>query len=196
MATRKRSKATKKHPRDAIALLEADHAKVRGLLSQLEESTSRGVKKRTQLLAQIATEIRIHARVEEEVFYPAFREAGESNEDEKLFFEAAEEHGLVDVVLPALEESDPASELFSARAKVLKDLVEHHAEEEEEELFPRAREILSAERLQGLRTEIEERKAELGDKTLRPVPSKRRARGRAQRGAGSLLSRVSESAFE
>ena len=163
MAAKKKSTAKGKKASNAISLLEADHAKVRKLLSELEETTSRGVKKREELLEEIASEVRVHARVEEEVFYPAFRRAGKANEDEKMFFEAAEEHGLVDIVLPALEGTDPASELFSARAKILKDLIEHHAEEEETEMFPRARELMSGDLLGDLAVEIEQRKGELGD---------------------------------
>ena len=157
---------------NVITLLTEDHDKVRKLLSELEETTTRGMKKRTQLVVQIAREVRLHARAEEEIFYPAFREAGEESEDEKLFFEAAEEHGLVDVVLPKLEQADPTSELFSAQAKVLKDLIEHHAEEEEKEIFPRARKLMDNEQLKELRTQIEELKAEWDAGDLTPVARK------------------------
>ena len=157
--------ATKPSPstksKDAIALLTNDHETVRGLLSQMEDTTSRGATKRTALLAKISKEVRIHAQIEEEIFYPAYKEAAKSQEEEQLFFEAADEHGLVKIVLPALEKMDPSTVEFGAKAKVLKDLIEHHAEEEEEEMFPKARKLLGKARLQELGDQLAARKQEL-----------------------------------
>jgi hemerythrin-like domain-containing protein len=161
-----------KHHKDAIALLQSDHDTVRDLLSQLEETTERGAKKRTELVARIATEVRIHARIEEEIFYPAYKEAARAKEDLKLFFEAAEEHALVDVVLPALEEGDPATAEFGAKCKVLKDLIEHHAQEEEDEMFPRARKLLGKERLVELGEQMAARKEELKSEMKAPARQK------------------------
>ena len=155
---RKKKSAPRDAGIDAIALLENDHENVRKLLSELEETTWRAVRRREALTTEIAQEVRIHARIEEEIFYPAFRGAAETKEDERLFLEAAEEHGLVDLMLAALEETDPASELFDARAKVLKHLIEHHAEEEETHLFPRVRELMTEEALVDLGLELQERK--------------------------------------
>lgn len=146
---------------DATQLLKKDHQNVKKLLNSLTETTTRALKKRQELVEQIAEEIRIHARIEEEIFYPAYHEAAQAHEDEKLFFEATEEHALVDVVLPKLEAEDPASDEFSAKAKVLKDLIEHHAEEEETEMFPRAQRLLGKERLVELGQEMQQRKQEL-----------------------------------
>lgn len=154
-------------PKDAIALLKADHATVRHLLSQLEETTPRAQKQRKELLARIGVEIRVHARIEEEIFYPAFRKAAKTGEDDKLFFEAAEEHGLVHTFLPRLEGTPSAGDLFGARAKVLKDLVEHHAEEEENELFPRARKLMDPEDLKELGILLADRKADLMNGSLK-----------------------------
>src|SRR5213075_1804099 len=130
-----------KSQEDAIALLTSDHETVRDLLAQMDDTTTRGTKKRAELLTKIAREVRIHSRIEEEIFYPAYKDAAKSQEDRKLFFEAKEEHGIVDMVLPALEETDPVSDQFAAKAKVLKDLIEHHADEEEDEMFPRAKKL-------------------------------------------------------
>jgi hemerythrin-like domain-containing protein len=159
---------------DAIALLKRDHETVRQLLSQLEDTTTRGVKRRQDLLAKIAREVEIHAAIEEEIFYPAFRAKAESSEDEELFLEASEEHKLVHGSLPELQQTDPATDLFSARAKVLKDLIEHHAEEEEKELLPRAKKLMSAEELGDLGTQLEERKLELDGDGARPRSPQRR----------------------
>ncbi len=148
-------------PRDAIALLEADHDTVRELLSEMEGTTARGSKKRLELLEKIAKEVRIHATIEEEIFYPAYHEAAKSQEEEQLFFEAAEEHQLVKIILPALEKTDPSTVEFGARAKVLKDLVEHHAEEEEDEMFPKAKKLLGKARLVELGEQLAARKEQL-----------------------------------
>jgi hemerythrin-like domain-containing protein len=161
---------------DAIALLTSDHETVRELLSQLEETTDRGTKKRMDLLQKLGVEIRVHARIEEEIFYPAYKAATKSKEDAKLFFEAAEEHGLVDIVLPALEDTDPTTEPFGAKAKVLKDLIEHHAEEEESEMFPKAKKLLGKERLKELGAEMEARKEELTAELSERGTSKRSGR--------------------
>jgi hemerythrin superfamily protein len=146
---------------DAISMLKADHQKVRGLLSQLEKSTEKGVKKREELLSQIAEELTIHTTIEEEIFYPSYRDAVAKKEDRKLYQEAIEEHHVVDLVMPEIEETDPSSEVFSAKAKVLKEIVEHHAEEEEKEMFPRARKVMDADELRELGERMEARKAEL-----------------------------------
>jgi hemerythrin-like domain-containing protein len=146
---------------DAIALLKADHDKVRDLLKKLSETTSRGRKTRQELLEKIATELSIHTTLEEEIFYPAFKGAnGKSHQ--VMYFEAREEHRAVEaLVLPDLQKTEPDSECFSGRAKVLKELVEHHAQEEEEEMFPQARKTLSAKELQELGVRMADRKREL-----------------------------------
>ena len=149
---------------NAIELLKSDHQKVRGLLAELAETTHRASKTRTELLGKIALELRVHTTIEEEIFYPAFREAGEKHEDEKMFFEAMEEHRAAgDLVLPDLEATEVDSDQFGGRAKVLMELVEHHADEEEKEMFPRARELLGVDALRELGERMQARKVELMD---------------------------------
>ena len=115
---------------DAITLLTEDHQKVKKLLGELAETTSRAEKTRTELLQQIGRELRAHTKIEEELFYPAFKQAGEKSDDDKLYFEALEEHRAAgDLVLPDLQKTQVTSEQFSGRAKVLKELVDHHADE-------------------------------------------------------------------
>src|SRR5436190_20109668 len=118
-----------------ITMLKADHATVRRLLRELNETTSRAVKERERLVREIEREIKTHAQIEEELFYPTFKKvAGDSNAED-LFYEATEEHHVVDMVLPALKSCNPKSPEFAAKAKVLKDLIEHHAGEEERQMF-------------------------------------------------------------
>ncbi|HVI24607.1 MAG TPA: hemerythrin domain-containing protein [Xanthomonadaceae bacterium] len=147
---------------DAISFLTEDHRKVRKLLDDLSKTTNRAAKKRADLLAKIAAELEAHTAIEEEIFYPAFKEAGQKSEDDKMFFEAMEEHRAAgDLVLPDLLKTDVGSEQFGGRAKVLKELVEHHADEEEKQMFPRARKLLGKQALKDLRDELEARKKEL-----------------------------------
>ncbi len=144
---------------DAIALLKEDHQKVKKLLSQLEKAEEGG--RRSKLLAQLEQEIKVHTQIEEEIFYPAFRAAAQKKDDKKIFFEAVEEHHVVDLVMPEAKKSDPAGEEFAAKAKVVKDLIEHHAEEEEKEMFPRARKLLGNAELRELGAEMKQRKQQL-----------------------------------
>lgn len=136
------------------------------LLNQMEKSSERASNQREQLLNQIETEIKTHTRVEEEIFYPAFREAARES-DEHLYHEAVEEHHVVAMVLLEIKDSDSSSDEFAAKVKVLKDLIEHHAEEEEEQImFPKARRVLGAARLRELGQEMQQLKQELQGTTL------------------------------
>jgi hemerythrin-like domain-containing protein len=147
---------------DAITLLTDDHKKVKALLAELAETTNRAEKTRTELLAKIAKELEVHTAIEEEIFYPAFKEAGENSDDGKMFFEAMEEHRAAgDLVLPDLLRTGVTTDQFGGRAKVLKELVEHHADEEEKEMFPRARTLLGKQALVELGERLAARKQEL-----------------------------------
>lgn len=154
--------------RDAITLLKDDHKKVKGLLAQLDKTTERSAERRTKLLAQIETEIKVHSTIEEEIFYPAYRDAVKKKGDRELYQEALEEHHVVDLVLPELKSVDPGGEVFGAKATVLKELIEHHADEEEKEMFPKARKVLGAAELRDLGARMESRKKDLLGKGDRP----------------------------
>jgi hemerythrin-like domain-containing protein len=147
--------------KDAIELLISDHEKVRGLLEELSQTTDRAEKKRQDLLQKIEMELHVHTTIEEEIFYPAFRDAG-TKEDKKMFFEAVEEHRAVEaLVVPDLKKTSPSETAFAGRVKVLKELVEHHVQEEEQSMFPRARELFGKQQLQELGERMENRKKEL-----------------------------------
>ncbi|AXA53015.1 hemerythrin domain-containing protein [Pseudomonas thivervalensis] len=145
---------------NAIDLLKADHERVKAILTQLSESTERAVKKRTDLLAKLEMEISIHTRLEEEILYPAFKQAG-GKDEAQMYYEAKEEHRTVDsLVLPDLKGTDPSTPEFSGRAKVVKELLEHHIEEEEKEMFPQAKKLLGKAKLDALGAEMETMKAQ------------------------------------
>jgi hemerythrin-like domain-containing protein len=170
---------------NAIKLLMQDHKKVRQLLSELEGTTTRNARDRQRLVQEISNEVNVHAQIEEEIFYPAFKEAARKTEDTDLFFEAAEEHHVVEMVLPELEASDPSSDEFTAKAKVLKELIEHHADEEEKEMFKRARTLMDEDQLEQLGTQLEERKMELMGEELELVGAGASSSGRVRNGSTS-----------
>ncbi|UVL63798.1 hemerythrin domain-containing protein [Pseudomonas sp. B21-012] len=145
---------------NAIDLLKADHKTVKALLTQLSESTERGIKKRSQLLAKLEMEVAVHTRLEEEILYPAYKKAG-AKEQVIMYHEAKEEHRTVDsLVLPDLKVTDPGTPEFSGRVKVLKELLEHHIEEEETEMFPQAKKLLGKDVLEAMGEQMEMMKAQ------------------------------------
>lgn len=155
---------------NAIDLLKDDHERVKSLLSELSKSTERGVKKRADLLARLEREITLHTELEEKILYPAFKSEGGKEED-VMYYEAKEEHRTVDsLVLPDLKDTDPGTPEFSGRVKVVKELLEHHIEEEEKEMFPKARKLLGKARLEELGAQMEAMKAEY-KKGLRAQPT-------------------------
>lgn len=148
-------------PMNAIEMLKEDHDKVKKLLKDLTDTATKDERKREQLLEKIEQELLVHTQLEEEIFYPAFRAAGDGKH-EVMFFEAVEEHRAVEkLVLPDLKKTKPASEKFSGRAKVLKELVEHHMQEEENEMFPMSEKMMEAEALDELGKQMRQRKKEL-----------------------------------
>jgi len=146
---------------NAIDLLVRDHRTVEKLLEELTETTSRGVKTRQTLVEKIGALLKAHTMIEEEIFYPAFKQAGDK-EEAKMYFEAIEEHRAAgELVLPDLLQTDPSGEQFSGRAKVLKELILHHAQEEEKEMFPAAKKLFDQAKLKALGEQMFQRKQEL-----------------------------------
>lgn len=142
---------------NAFELLKKDHEKVSGIFEKLDATTERGVKTREELFTQLKQELDVHARIEEEIFYPALKNASET---EELTLEAYEEHNVVKQLLAELEELPKDDETWGAKLTVLKENVEHHVEEEEGELFDGAREVLSREQIEELGARMEEAKRE------------------------------------
>src|SRR6266480_1367869 len=108
MPATSKKRSTSRSRTDAISLLKQDHQKVRHLLKRLESNGTE------ELLRQVENELRVHTQIEEEIFYPAFKEAVESHKDEHLYYEALEEHHVVDLVLPEVEACAEGSEQFDA----------------------------------------------------------------------------------
>jgi len=135
---------------NAIELLMQDHKLVKKLLEELSTTTDRAVKKRAELLQRIEHELQIHTALEEDILYPAIKQAG-GKEEAKMYYEAKEEHRTVDsLVLPDLLHTETGTVAFAGRVKVMKELLEHHIEEEEGELFPTAKKLLGKDVLEQL----------------------------------------------
>jgi len=137
----------------ATDLLKKQHKSVKALFKKVED-TEDG-RRRRQLMEEIANELKMHTQIEEEIFYPAVREIG-SSKAEEMVDESYEEHHVVDLVLAELPNVDPEDERFAAKMTVLSELVEHHADEEEDEMFPMCEKKLGKERLQQLGEQMEQ----------------------------------------
>jgi hypothetical protein len=155
---------------DATTLLQEQHTEVDGLISKIENA--RGMTKR-QLFEQLADKVAAHSEIEEKIFYPAVM----AKQTEELLLESVEEHLSVKRVLAdmlALDADDPH---FDAKLTVLKEQIRHHAhDEEEKELFPKVRKLMSADELEGLGGEMAAKFDGLADKAPRKtVPAQTRA---------------------
>jgi iron-sulfur cluster repair protein YtfE (RIC family) len=136
----------------ATDLLKKQHKEVKGLFKKVEKTED--ASERRQLMDEIRAALELHTRLEEEIFYPAVRDVG-TKKAEEMIAEAFEEHHVVDLVLKDLPNVDPEDERFEAKMTVLSELVEHHVEEEEGEMFKLAQRLGDeeleelAERMQG-----------------------------------------------
>jgi hemerythrin-like domain-containing protein len=160
-------------------MLKQDHRKVEELFEQFEKAEDSGTKR--QIVETTIGELQVHAAVEEEIFYPALREA--IAEEEKVD-EAEEEHHVMKMLLAELEEMAPGDARYDAKYKVLAESVKHHVEEEESEIFPEVESKLDNVEL-GLK--MAERKEELEREAGAGSAKRARkpAKGRRQKRAGN-----------
>ncbi|MCA1594594.1 MAG: hemerythrin domain-containing protein [Acidobacteria bacterium] len=140
---------------NAIELLKEDHKKVSGIFEKLEPTTERAEKTREELFAELKMNLDIHAHIEETIFYPAIKQAAATHD---IVLEGFEEHHVIKTLLGELEAQPVGSEEWGAKLKVLKENVEHHVEEEEGEMFPKSREVLSKEQIEQLGAQMEAEK--------------------------------------
>ena len=154
---------------DAIALLKADHDKVKKLLNELETTTERGVKTRSELFATIKGELTVHEIIEEEIFYPELKAHPKARD---IVLEGFEEHHVVDVLMGELEQLDVTDESWGAKAIVMKENIEHHIEEEEGEMFAKARQVFDRDELNDLGDRMAARKTSAQRELNIPVTSR------------------------
>jgi len=153
--------STKRTESDACTLLDADHRKVKKMFKAYEELTeSRAAsadQKKRDLANEICTELTIHAQIEEEIFYPALREAIKETD---VLEEARIEHASAKELIAQIQQADTADEKFDALVTVLGEYIDHHVKEERNEIFPKARAARGLDLMQ-MRDQLETRKEEL-----------------------------------
>jgi hemerythrin superfamily protein len=146
---------------DAIALLKADHKKVKGLFAETDDLSDRATTQLKRIGDQVCQELTVHAEVEETIFYPAVKDRTQRGhkEERDLVLESYEEHALVKKIISDLEAIDANDESYRPKLKVLREMVEQHVKEEERELFPGARELMDEVELMELGVQIMELKS-------------------------------------
>ena len=140
---------------NAIDLLREDHDRIKPLLSELKETTDRAEKTRGDLFSRIKQELTIHEIIEEEIFYPALKEHPRAKE---IVLEGYEEHDVVSRLMGELDGMEPTDERFGPKAKVMAENIEHHIEEEEGEMFKKARQAFDPDELDRLGERMARRK--------------------------------------
>lgn len=140
---------------NALQLLEDDHKQVKKMLDELDATTERAEKTRTEGLAELKQELTIHETIEEEIFYPALKEHAEAKE---IVLEAFEEHDVADAIMSEIETTPTGDETWGAKFSVLKENLEHHIEEEEGEMFDKARKVFDDTTLMQLGERMQARK--------------------------------------
>jgi len=138
---------------DAIELLKQDHKKVEKIFTDMEKKDARA-----KLFPDLDRELTVHAEIEEKIFYPATKEAEPTRD---LVLESIEEHKQIKMVLADLEKTEKTTDVWAAALKVLQEDVMHHVGEEESELFPKVKKVLSKQQLEDLGTRMEELKMQL-----------------------------------
>jgi len=131
MTTRKTTRA-----KDAVALLIADHKKVQKMFKEFEKLGDEDQERKAEIVTLACGELKVHTTLEEEIFYPALREA---IEEQDLLDEAEVEHASAKELISQLESMKPGDDLFEAKFTVLGEYVNHHIKEEQGEMFPKAK---------------------------------------------------------
>ena len=139
---------------DAIALLRADHKKVADLFDQFDKA--RSASRKRDIVAQICLELTVHAQIEEEILYPEVQAA---LKDKELVPEARVEHQSIKDLIAAVQGVEPDGEAYDAKVTVMGEWVKHHVKEEQNEMFPKARQsrldlVEMGERLQHRKEEL------------------------------------------
>jgi len=149
---------------DALSLLIADHNRVRGLFARFQTAEEeKDTATMTELAAKIIVELEVHTTIEEEIFYPEIQGADEELKD--TVDEGIEEHHVAKTLIAEIKMLTAEDDAWVAKMKVLIESVEHHAGEEEEEMFPETRKNFEKAALEDLGVQLEARKAELGAPT-------------------------------
>ena len=180
MARAKKAKSSRAKKPDAIAMLKADHRQVEEWFGQFDKA--RDDQRKQKLATQICNALKVHATIEEEIFYPAFLEV---TDDADLHHEAIVEHNGAKNLIAEIEASSPEDDYFDAKVTVLSEMIKHHVKEEEQPggMFAEAR--ASGLDLEVLGEQLATRKAELesdADDSDDDTPTPRGQKERTQPG--------------
>jgi hemerythrin superfamily protein len=124
---------------DVLSLLRKDHREVKAMFEEVEALGERAAASRAKLFSKIDQALTLHAKLEEQLFYPELKKRASDVEEKVEVFEAYEEHAIVKTLLHDLERLDPKDESYHPKLRVLMDVVEHHVREEEGNVFNLAR---------------------------------------------------------
>jgi hemerythrin-like domain-containing protein len=149
------STVTRRGSMDALKLLKEDHDRVKKMLRELDETTERADKTRTDGIEKLREALAIHEVIEEEIFYPALKEHAEAKD---IVLEAYEEHDVVNIIMSEIVQTPTDDETWKAKFTVMKENLEHHIEEEEGEMFEKARDIFDKDVLEQLGERMQARK--------------------------------------
>lgn len=155
-ARSKKSSKSRKNSgsKDALTLLRADHKKVSALFDAYENA--RSTKRKLELSKEICSELKVHATIEEEIFYPALRRVKGTDD---MLDEANVEHAGAKHLIAEIERSSPGDDYYDAKITVLSEYIRHHVKEEQDDIFPKAKK--SKINLQALGEQLAQRKMEL-----------------------------------
>ena len=143
---------------DPIKMLKQDHDEVKALLEKLDKTTERAEVTRTDGLEQLRQKLDVHETIEEEILYPALKEFAKTK---AITLEAYEEHHVVDLVMAELEATPVSDETWAAKLRVAKENLEHHIDEEEDQMFKQARQVMDEAELEALGDRMAARRGEL-----------------------------------
>jgi len=166
----------------ASALLKEDHERVKDLFQQFEKTTNRAAKKK--IVRQALVELKVHAAIEEEIFYPAVRKPV----GKEIMNEADEEHHVAKLLIAELDAMDGSESHFDAKFKVLSENVRHHIKEEEDEMLPKAESVKID--FDALAEKMRQRKDHLLETGVPEVGEERMVK--ASRGAGDSPARAAK----
>ncbi len=148
---------------DAIALLKADHKKVKELFKETEDTSDRATAHLQKLGERICQELKVHTQIEEEILYPAIQERTKRGhkEEKDLVLESYEEHAAAKSVIADIEATESSDESFKPKIKTLSEMIDHHVKEEEGELFPGMKELFDEAELVEMGERLAARKEQL-----------------------------------
>jgi len=139
---------------NATELLKQDHKEAKGLMEQLK-TADKGDRSSKDIFMRLKDALTLHTQIEEQIFYPALKSHEETSD---MVPEALEEHDEVDEILAEMATLNPGNDEFMDKLTELRDAVEHHVKEEENEMFPKAQEVLGQSRLQDMGRQMEQMK--------------------------------------